>query len=117
MTEIALSRNQAHEADRRGGLDLVLRWPVELGTAPALERDERRLASGAVQTWAHQALAQAIAHHGLVVLGIYVAHLYAALRVGEYPKSYQPVIVVHLATERWAQQSRGLRGSLHYSEA
>jgi len=114
--ELALSRRQVHDADRLGGIELVLLWPAELGTAPRLAHDERRLAAGSVQAWAHQALARAVAHHGLVILEVHIACLHVPAP-RDRRKGYRPVIAVHLAAERWAEASRRRAGLRYFAKA
>lgn len=115
MTEIALSRRQAHDTDRLGGIELAIVWPAELGEPPALARNERRVATGAVQTWARRALARAIEHHGLAVLYVQVASLYVP-EPRDRQSGWRPVIAVHLVAERYAEASSGRHGVRYFAE-
>lgn len=115
MTDLALSRTQAKSADRRGGIELVIEWPSELGPPPDIEGSDRRAASGPVIPYVTLLLGAAIVHHGLAVLSIHVMRTYVPR-----PRNREPgmrvCIGVHLVSSRYADASRSLPGTRFFAE-
>lgn len=71
---VTLSRRQVKNADRVGGIELLLPWPPALGAPPAhLARDEEREATEAERTWATEHVAATCSANKLMPVHVRVA--------------------------------------------
>jgi hypothetical protein len=103
-----LSRRQIKEADRVGGIELMLPWPASLPPPPAddLGVDEERPARPTEHLAAMQIVAADCERHGLVPVRVSVAR--TARIEGTPPEYYLAVIIigrrwVHARTSRQAK--------------
>lgn len=70
-----LSNRQAKEADRVGGIELIVLWPLTLGPEPALDIDHEREATPAERAYAERLVGADCAARGLVPVHVRVAVL------------------------------------------
>lgn len=75
MQQIALSNRQAKNADRVGGIELMLPWPAELAEPVGLGEDQERDASPQERAWAEAHVQPAAQQKGLVLVRVAVARV------------------------------------------
>jgi len=109
-SRISLSRRQAKEADRVGGIELMVLYPAELGAPPRLADDEECEASMAERRHAEGVVGQSCRAAGLVPVHVRVARVRRPppppliARAGEYAEHLAVTIIgqrwVHASTQR-----------------
>lgn len=99
LQAIALSRGQIKDADRIGGIELMLRWPATLGVPPAMWVDEWREASLDERAEAHLLIGEACKLAGLVPVHTRVRYIQ---RPGRDPAYYLAVTIIGA---RWVHAS------------
>jgi hypothetical protein len=106
MTPIRLSRRQIGDADRVGGIELLILWPAHaLGPEPAdLELDHEREATPTEQAAAESLLAAAKAEHRLVPVHTRVCRV---RRPAGLPAAHEERVhlAVTLIGHRWVHAS------------
>lgn len=97
---LALSKRQAKNADRAGGIELMIPWPEALAPPASLGRDEVRAASAEEEAWAREALGPALAEHDLTATRV----LATCCEVNDRPGwRTAPYLAVSLVGRRWAE--------------
>lgn len=101
MEGLALSNRQAKEADRVGGIELLILWPSALGPEPDLELDHEREASRVERAYAEAMVKSNCQQRGLVPVHVRVC-------MARRPSTRQPrpgEVAAHLAVtiigRRW----------------
>lgn len=105
---IALSNRQIKNADRVGGIDLVIAWPKELPLGQPLLPDEERDATPTEETFAFALVAGACRAANLVPVRIVVA---AMKRPTGMPRSREvhQHLVITIIGARWVHARGGPR--------
>lgn len=114
---ITLSRRQIKDADRVGGIELMIFWPGSLGPEPAdVLLDHEREASAAERACAESLVRPACDAAGLVPVHVRVCRL---LRPPDLPAGGQAR--VHLAVtiigRRWVHASTKSRGRVAFARS
>ncbi|HMJ13396.1 MAG TPA: hypothetical protein VK524_18385 [Polyangiaceae bacterium] len=103
---IQLSRRQAGDADRVGGIELMILWPASLGAEPAdLGVDEEREASELEQRTAEALVRESCAQYGLVRVHVRVARVRRALGLEVAPGEVRTHLAVIIIGKRWVRAS------------
>lgn len=113
VKQITLSRRQAKEADRVGGIELMILWPPELGPEPdGWKVDEEREATPRERAAAERLVVASCEAHSLVPVHVRVACV-------ERPPDRQPGARVHLAVtiigRRWVHASTRRSGRVMFA--
>lgn len=118
MTPITLSRRQIGDADRVGGLELMILWPSSLGREPGedyIRLDHEREATAAEKACAESLVREACDAHGLVPVHTRVTRL---RRPKDLPAGGEAR--VHLAVtitgRRWVHAKGARRGRVAYAK-
>lgn len=96
---ITLSRRQIGEADRVGGIELLLPWPDELGAPPAMEDDSEADVTPRERAWVEQHVQPVCQAAGLVAVRAQITRAYGPHRDGNRQQTCLGVIIVG---QRWA---------------
>lgn len=123
MTQITLSRRQIGDADRVGGIELMILWPAELGPEPAdLAIDHEREATAAEKACAEALVSAACKAHGLVPVHVRVARLRRPEASRGAPETALPAageerthLAVTIIGRRWVHSSTRSRGRIAYA--
>jgi hypothetical protein len=112
---IALSRRQIGDADRVGGIELMILWPDQLGPEPDVRLDHEREATAAEKAWAEARVADACDAAGLVPVHVRITRL---RRPGDLPGGGEAR--VHLGVTiigtRWVHARGARRGRIAYAK-
>lgn len=92
---IGLSRRQIKEADRVGGIELMLPYPSALGGPPSIPEDTDREGTDAESAWVRECLRPVCQAHDLVPVHTRVACVH---RPGE---GYRVRLAVTIIGRRW----------------
>lgn len=104
MEPITLSRRQAKEADRVGGIELMLPWPPGLPRPRGLAEDEEREAGPREKAAAEAMLRAACEAAGLVPVHVRVAVVRRPHGVPD-PGTVAPHLAVTIIGRRWVHAS------------
>lgn len=111
---ITLSRRQIGDADRVGGIELMILWPDALGPEPDVQLDHELEATSVEKVHAEALVREACRANGLVPVHVRVCCL---RRPGGLPAGWEAR--VHLAVtiigERWVHASTKSRGRVCYA--
>lgn len=110
MATITLSNRQAKEADRIGGIELMIAWPAELGPAPEIEINESREATIPERRLAEQMVRDSCAARKLVPVHVRVTHIHGPNH--EPPAVYLAVTIIG---HRWVHASTQRRGKIMFA--
>lgn len=115
---ITLSRRQVGDADRVGGIELLILWPSSLGPEPGedyIKLGYEREATAAEKRTAEDMVRAACTEHGLVPVHVRVTRL---RRPGDLPAGGEER--VHLAVtiigRRWVHARGARRGRVAYAK-
>jgi len=114
---VVLSRRQAKEADRVGGIELMIPYPAALGPGPKLDDDEECEASPAERACAEQLLRDACAENGLVVMSVVVARVHvprSAPLPGHGTHALQLAVVI--TGRRWVRAATNRQPRVMFAE-
>ncbi len=96
---LTLSRRQVKEADRVGGIELMLPWPASLGPAPTtLAHDEEREATAQERRTAEAMVGASCAAHDLVPVHVRVACVQAP---PDWGADWRVWLAVTIIGRRW----------------
>ena len=111
---VTLSRRQAKEADRVGGIELLILWPDSLGPEPALDLDHEREATVAEKAEAERLVSASCAEYGLVPVHTRVA---VVRRPPGLPCAHEARahLAVTIIGRRWVHASTRSRGMVMYA--
>jgi len=107
METITLSGMQRNEADRVGGIELMILWPDELGPDPQLGQDHEREATPEEKRYAEALIGESCRQHGLVPVHTRVACVQRPRSppVREPRGQYAPHLAVTIIGQRWVHAS------------
>jgi len=112
MQPLTLSRRQAKEADRVGGIELMVLWPVELGPEPLAEirPGESRETTPTERAYIERYTAETLDRAGLVLAGVEVVHAQRPLTLTlEHRGEWRIHLALHLIGRRWVDTRRPTR--------
>lgn len=120
MTEkIKLSKRQLGDADRVGGIELMILWPASLGPEPHLDKDDEREATPQEKSTAERLVREAIIAAGRQPDEIIPVHTRVACvhRVNSLPSpGYRVHLAVTLIGRRWVHASTKSRGRVTFAQ-
>lgn len=99
---IHLSRNQAKQADRVGGIELLIPWPRDLPDPGLLDDDSERDATPAERAWVESHVQPACQSAGLVAVRSFVARLRGPHPDGPPARQHTRLGVVIIG-QRWVR--------------
>lgn len=109
---IALSKSQAKDADRIGGIELLVLWPEQLGIEPKdLPPDEQRDATPAQRQYAEDLVRATCEHHGLLPVHVRLACVRRPAALLESPGDYRVHLSITIIGYRWVH-ARDRRGPI-----
>lgn len=112
---IPLSRRQIGDADRVGGIELMLLWPAELGPEPAdLALDREREASPREKAAAEARVREACDAHRLVPVHVRVTRLRRPSGQA-HPGEERVHLAVTIIGARWVHASTRSRGRVAWA--
>ena len=115
MTPLTLSKRQIGDADRVGGIELMILWPDALGPEPAVKLDHEAEANSLEKAHAEALVRDACEAHGLVPVHVRVTRL---RRPKDLPAGGEER--VHLAVtiigRRWVRAKGARRGRVAYAK-
>jgi len=121
---IALSSRQVGDADRVGGIELMLMWPSSLGAEPGeeyvrlgFEREATREEKSAAEALVRPALAQAEERYGVVLVPVHV-RVTRLRRPGNLPAGGEARthLGITLIGQRWVHARGARRGRIAWSQ-
>lgn len=117
MTVLALSRGQAKDADRVGGIELMLLWPPALSPEPTgLALDHEREAKPAEKAAAEAIVRPACERYGLVPVHVRVARVRRPVSAGiPAPGEDRVHLAVTIIGRRWVHASTRRAPKLAFS--
>ena len=112
MQAITLSRRQVKNADRVGGIELMILWPAELGPEPNIEPDREAEAEPREKAYTEQLVRASCETHGLVPVHARVACVRRPEQVPSIPRGgeYAVHLAVTIIGRRWVHASTQSRG-------
>lgn len=108
-TVISLSARQVKEADRVGGIELMIFYPTSLGEPGELKKDEDREATVVERRHAEQMVIDSCRKNGLVPVHVRVACVHRPIwpRDMQAPADrYAPHLAVTIIGHRWVHATR-----------
>jgi len=109
---ITLSRRQIGDADRVGGIELMIVWPDALGPEPDVPLDHEREATQAEKAHAEGLVGEACRTAGLVPVHVRVCRLRRPKSLGGKEGAHLAVTIIG---ERWVHASTKSRGRVSYA--
>lgn len=111
---ITLSRRQIGDADRVGGIELLILWPDDLGPEPPVKLDHEREATTAEKARAESLVRAACGAAGLVPVHTRVTRLRRPrdLPAGGEERAH---LAVTLIGQRWVHAKGARRGRVAYA--
>lgn len=114
---ITLSRKQIGEADRVGGIELLILWPPDLGPEPAMELDSEDEAKPAEKARAEQLVGESCRQHDLVPVHTRVACVHRPYGLPVAGGATRVHLAVTIIGRRWvhARMEDGYRGQVMFA--
>ena len=112
---ITLSRRQIGDADRVGGIELMILWPDALGPEPDVQLDHEREASAAEKAHAEALVGEACRAAGLVPIHVRVCRLRRIKSLPVAGGEEHAHLAVTIIGERWVHASTKSRGRVAYA--
>ena len=113
---LTLSRRQIGDADRVGGIELMILWPDDLGPEPTdLALDHEREATSAERAYAEALVGPACDAAGLVPVHVRVARLRRPPGLQEASGEERVHLAVTIIGRRWVHASTRSRGRVAYA--
>lgn len=117
--KITLSRRQIGDADRVGGIELMILWPHELGPEPSMDPDTEDEAEPEEKNFAESMVRETCAENGIVPVHVRVAcvrrpHPPPPL---EAPGIYRVHLAVTIIGRRWVHASTKSRGRMTFAKS
>lgn len=111
---ITLSRRQIGDADRIGGIELMILWPDSLGPEPAVKLGYEREATREEKSHAEALVREACTEHGLVPVHVRVTRL---RRPGDFPAGGEERahLAVTIIGRRWVHAKGARRGRIAFA--
>lgn len=112
---ITLSRRQIGDADRVGGIELMILWPEGIGPEPDVNLDHEAEATPAEKAYAEALVRDACEAHGLVPVHVRVTRLRrpASLMAGGEDRVHLAVTIIG---QRWVHARGARRGRVAYAK-
>lgn len=112
---ITLSRRQVGDADRVGGIELLILWPTALGAEPSVKLDHEAEATPAEKAHAEALVRDACEAHGLVPVHTRVTRLRRPrdLPAGGEERAHLAVTIIG---RRWVHARGARRGRVAYAK-
>ena len=112
---ITLSRRQIGDADRVGGIELMILWPDVLGPEPDMQLDHEREATAAEKAHAEALVGQACRTAGLVPVHVRVCRIHRIKSLPVAGDEERTHLAVTIVGQRWVGASTKSRGRVAYA--
>lgn len=109
---VTLSRRQIGDADRVGGIELMLLWPDALGPEPPVKLDHERDATAAEKAHAEALVGPACHAAGLVPVHTRVTRLRRPASLGGGERVHLAVTIIG---QRWVHARGARRGRVAFA--
>lgn len=112
---ITLSKRQAGDADRVGGIELLILWPESLGPEPDVRLDHEREATAEQKAAAEDMVYETCDRNGLVPVHVRVTRLRRPkdLPAGGEARVHLAVTIIGM---RWVHAKGARRGRVAYAK-
>lgn len=108
---LTLSNRQAKEADRIGGIELMIPWPVPLGRVPDIAVNDEREATPMERELAEHLVRESCSARKLAPVHVRVTHIHG-------PNHRPPAVylAVTIIGHRWVHASTQRRGKIMFAQ-